>query len=94
MTRLKKNKRKGHSIPIDQVILKQTEHYYTEFEERIKLVHQHIKQLNPLEKGLILLLLERKKHEEIEEIPGLSPSNVRTRISRIKQKLKTQIIKK
>lgn len=78
LTRLSKSKRKGHSVPIDQVILKQTEHYDTEFEERIKLLYQHIKQLNVLEKGLILLLLEGKKYEEIAEISGLSPSNVGT----------------
>lgn len=93
LTRINKKKRKGHSVPIDQVVLKQTEQYDTEFEERIKLLYHHIKQLNVLEKGLILLLLEGKKYEEIAEISGLSPSNVGTRISRIKQKLKTQIVK-
>jgi RNA polymerase sigma-70 factor (ECF subfamily) len=46
-----------------------------------------------LEKGLMLLLLEGKKYEEIAEIIGLSPTNVGTRISRIKNKLKTQVIK-
>lgn len=94
LTRLNKSKRKGHSVPIDQVILKQTDYYDTEFEERIKLLYQHIKQLNVLEKGLMLLLLEGKKYEEIAEITGLSPSNVGTKISRIKQKLKKQIVKK
>jgi RNA polymerase sigma-70 factor (ECF subfamily) len=47
-----------------------------------------------VEKGLMLLLLEGKKYEEIAEITGLSPSNVGTKISRIKQKLAKQIIKK
>ena len=44
-------------------------------------------------KGLILLFLEGKKYEEIAEITGLSTTNVGTRISRIKKKLKEQIIK-
>lgn len=94
LTRLKKKKRSGHSVTIDQVILKQTENYDPEFEERLKTLYAHIKQLNVLERGLMLLLLEGKKYEEIAEITGLSPSNVGTRISRIKQKLKNQIIKK
>ncbi|AXT49783.1 sigma-70 family RNA polymerase sigma factor [Aquimarina sp. BL5] len=94
ITRLKKEKRKGNRIGIDQVVLKQTENYNTEFEEKLRILYAHIKMLNDLEKGLILLLLEGKKYEEIALITGLTPSNVGTRISRIKQKLKTQIIKK
>ncbi|MGB5820668.1 MAG: sigma-70 family RNA polymerase sigma factor [Saonia sp.] len=94
LTQLKRNKRKGRSIPIDQVVLRQTEYYDTEFEERLKLLYAHIHQLNALEKGVMLLLLEGKKYEEIAEITGLSPSNVGTRISRIKQKLKNQMVKK
>ncbi|WP_378173773.1 RNA polymerase sigma factor [Aquimarina sp. SS2-1] len=94
ITRLKKEKRSGNRVGIDQVILKQTENYNTEFEEKLKILYAHIKMLNDLEKGLILLLLEGKKYEDIALITGLTPSNVGTRISRIKQKLKTQIIKK
>lgn len=93
ITRLRKEKRKGSKVGIDQVVLKQTENYDTEFEEKLKVVYAHIKMLNDLEKGLILLLLEGKKYEEIATITGLSATNVGTRISRIKQKLKTQIIK-
>jgi RNA polymerase sigma-70 factor (ECF subfamily) len=93
LTRLKKNKRMGHQVSIDKVVMQQTENYNPEFEEKLKLLYAHIKQLNVLEKGLMLLLLEGKKYEEIAEITGLKPSNVGTRISRIKQKLKQQIIK-
>ncbi|WP_282085667.1 RNA polymerase sigma factor [Aquimarina algiphila] len=94
ITRLKKEKRKGNQIGIDQVIMKQTDQYDIEFEERLKILYAHIHGLNELEKGLMLLLLEGKKYEEIASITGLSPSNVGTKISRIKQRLKTQIVKK
>ncbi|RZK38952.1 MAG: sigma-70 family RNA polymerase sigma factor [Pedobacter sp.] len=62
-------------------------------EERIKLLYSHIQKLNLLEKGITLLYLEGKSYNEISEIIGISASNVGTRISRIKEKLKTQIIK-
>ncbi len=91
---LKKSKKHSNTTGIDQVVLKQTENYDTEFENRLKMVYEHIHQLNILEKGLILLLLEGKKYEEIAEITGLSETNVGTRISRIKQKLKSRILKK
>lgn len=94
LTRLKKTKRKPYQIGIDQVILEQTENYDPQFEERLKLVYTQIQYLNDLEKGIMLLLLEGKKYDEISDITGLTPSNVATRISRIKQKLKSQILKK
>jgi len=93
LTKLKKRKKMGHAVSIDKVIMQQTENYNPEFEEKLKLLYAHIKDLNVLEKGLMLLLLEGKKYDEIAEITGLSPSNVGTKISRIKQKLKQQIIK-
>jgi len=93
LTRLKKSKRLGHPVSMDKVVMQQTENYNPEFEEKLKVLYKHIKQLNVLEKGVMLLLLEGKKYEEIAEITGLSPSNVGTRISRIKQKLKEQITK-
>jgi RNA polymerase sigma-70 factor (ECF subfamily) len=94
ITRLKKEKRRGNQIEIHDVIMRQTEQYDIEFEEQLKKLYAHIHDLNELDKGLILLLLEGKKYEEIAVITGLSPSNVGTRISRVKQKLKTKIVKK
>lgn len=94
ITRLKKEKRKGNQIGIDKVILQQTDHYDIEFEERLKKLYAYVQDLNELDKGIMLLLLEGKKYEEIAIITGLSASNVGTRISRIKQKLKSKIIKK
>jgi len=94
LTRIKKKKREGNSVYIDKIVLQQTENYDETFEERLRALYQKIGQLNVLEKGIMLLLLEGKKYEEIAEITGLSPSNVGTRISRIKQKLKKQITQK
>jgi len=94
LTKIKRNKRKGYSVSIEQVVLKQTENYDREYEQRLKVLYRHIDRLNVLEKGVMLLLLEGKKYGEIAEITGLSSSNVGTRISRIKQKLKSNILKK
>jgi RNA polymerase sigma-70 factor (ECF subfamily) len=94
MSRLNRRKRKPYQVGIDQVILEQTDHYDPQFEERLKLVYAQIQNLNDLEKGIMLLLLEGKQYDEISVITGLTPTNVATRISRIKQKLKSQILKK
>ena len=47
-----------------------------------------INQLGQLEKSIILLYLEEKSYEEISEITGLSITNIATKLSRIKDKLK------
>jgi DNA-directed RNA polymerase specialized sigma24 family protein len=56
-------------------------------------MYSQIRKLNDLDKGLVLLLLEGKSYQEIAEISGLSASNVGTRLSRVKQKLKSKITK-
>lgn len=93
LTQVKKKKKKGHSVSIEKIILAETENYDTDFEERLKLMYAQIHQLNVLEKGIMLLVLEGKKYDEIAEITGLSASNVGTRISRIKLKLKEKLNK-
>lgn len=94
ITRLRKEKRQAPQIPISQAVLNRTENTDSEFEERLAMLYQHIERLNNLEKGLILLFLEDKSYEEMAEITGLTVSNVGTRLSRIKQKLKTQVSEK
>lgn len=56
--------------------------------EMLKQLYHMINQLGQLDKSIILLYLEEKNYEEIAEITGLSPTNVGTKISRIKDKLK------
>ncbi|MFH6603856.1 RNA polymerase sigma factor [Maribacter algicola] len=91
LTKLKKNKKRGYSVSMDKIIVEETGNHDAEFEERLKMLYEQIGQLNILEKGIMLLLLEGKKYEEIAEITGLTPSNVGTRISRIKGKLKSRL---
>ena len=91
IARIRKNKKRQDQIPIDQVVLNYTESGDTELEERLIVMYHHIEKLGNLDKGIILLLLENKSYEEIAEITGLSPSNVGTRISRVKKKLQTQM---
>jgi len=87
----RKQKRTGHKVEVDHLFLKQSEGYTPEFEQQLELVYEQISQLNAIEKGLILLFLEGKKYAEIAALTGFSASNVGTRISRIKNKMRHQI---
>lgn len=56
--------------------------------EMLKQLYRMINQLGQLDKSIILLYLEDKGYEEIAEITGLTVTNVATKLSRIKDKLK------
>ncbi|HEY0060334.1 MAG TPA: RNA polymerase sigma factor [Flavisolibacter sp.] len=62
-------------------------------DERWKLLKIQVDKLNLLEKGIVILYLEEKSYEEIADIIGISSSNVGTKLSRIKEKLRQQISK-
>ncbi|PHN00866.1 RNA polymerase sigma factor [Flavilitoribacter nigricans] len=91
ITRLRREKRQTQHVPIDQVVLRYAEGTDPVFEEQVKMLYRYIETLNDLDKGIILLYLEEKSHEEIAGIIGISKSNVGTRISRIRQKMKAQL---
>lgn len=65
-------------------------HVVTENEqETISKLHHAISGLNKIEKAIASLMLEDIKQQEIAEIMGYSENNIRVRIHRIKQKLKS-----
>ncbi len=59
-----------------------------ELEKNINILQQFINELKELDKALMILYLEEKTYSEIAEIMGITETNVATRISRIKDKLK------
>lgn len=59
-----------------------------ETQRMLRRLYQLIGRLNQLEKSLILLYLEDKSYDEMAEITGLTQTNVATKLSRIKEKLR------
>jgi DNA-directed RNA polymerase specialized sigma24 family protein len=57
---------------------------------RISELFQIIDGLDPTNRALLLLWLDDQSYAAIAEVLGLSETNVATRLSRLKQKLKTQ----
>lgn len=55
--------------------------------EEIEILYKAINKLKKLNRVIILLYLEEKKHSEIAEITGLTEKNISVRIVRIKKKL-------
>ncbi|MEP7255000.1 MAG: sigma-70 family RNA polymerase sigma factor [Ferruginibacter sp.] len=90
---LKKNKKKVTSVPLGLEVSGLPETEGDDNEERLQKLRQQIQHLNLFDKGILMLYLENKSHEEIAEIIGISKTNVGTKLSRIKEKLRQQIFK-
>ena len=90
---LKVSKKKVPTIPIDSHTSHYAETNNNEQEEKWKIFREQIETLNLLDKGIVLLYLDDKSYEEIAAIVGITKTNVATKLSRIKEKLKTQIYK-
>lgn len=88
---LNKEKKNLPHVPMDETLLNRTDPSDNIMNERSAVLFAHIKKLNDLEKGIILLYLEGRSYDEIAGITGFSASNVGTRLGRIKQKLISQI---
>lgn len=58
-------------------------------EEKLKEMYAAISLLSEVEKAIVMLYLEDKSYEEMEEILGISNGNLRVKMNRIKDKLRT-----
>ena len=63
---------------------------HTEKENQIRLLQQFISEMKELDKALLLLWSDSKSYKEISDIVGITETNVATRISRLKDRLKQQ----
>jgi RNA polymerase sigma factor (sigma-70 family) len=59
--------------------------------DEIRALYQFIEGLDPLNKALALLYLDGNNYQEIAEVVGISETNVATKISRLKSKMKQEL---
>ncbi len=62
-----------------------------ELAQQISILNRIIARLDPLNRALMLLYLDEHSNAEIGEVLGLSETNVSTRISRLKQRIRTEL---
>jgi RNA polymerase sigma-70 factor (ECF subfamily) len=58
--------------------------------EEVRVLYGFIAELDPLNRALILLYLDGNNYQEIAEVLGISETNVATKISRLKSKMKQE----
>ncbi len=62
-----------------------------EMEERIALLHRLIAKCQPLDRALLLLYLDDCSYGEIASVLGLTETNVATKLSRLKDRLRQEL---
>ena len=82
-------RRDKHTLPLDESAYEATvADSIVEPDERVRALEAFMERIDPLHRALLLLVLEERSYREIAEILGLSETNVATRISRLKQRIR------
>ncbi|HVS95870.1 MAG TPA: sigma-70 family RNA polymerase sigma factor [Puia sp.] len=61
-------------------------------DEEVELLQQWVRSLGELDKALMILYLEERPYREIADILGITETNVGTKIGRLKERLKKQLL--
>ncbi len=88
-----KKSRRGRNVSVGDELdcFVETEATSPELLEQIAELHCVIDQLLPLDRSLMLLYLEDCSYRDIAEILGITESNVATKISRLKNRIKQKL---
>ena len=65
----------------------------TEPDERLALLQNVIASLAPLDRGLFLLYLDDHSYREIAAVLGITETNVATKLNRLKQRVREEMLK-
>ncbi len=86
-------RRERHWLPMDESMhdLVVGDNDDLEVHEQIRMLYRFIDTLEPLNRALLLLYLDDCSTREIAEVLGMSESNVTTRISRLKQRIRDHV---
>jgi len=71
------------ALPVDI-----SDDHSNEKEEQLQQLYTAIGQLNQVEKAIVMLYMEDRSYEEMEEILGITQGNLRVKMNRIKEKLR------
>lgn len=86
---LRKQKKHIQSVEPDRLPTEiQDIQYNKDKEEKLQQLYRAIHQLPEIERGIVMLYLEDKSYEEMEEILGINQNNLRVKMNRIKEKLR------
>ena len=88
---IRKSSRKHRTfVSLDESTLIADSSLSSDSNEELQRLHQLISQLKEFDRALMLLHLDRKSHQDIAQILGITESNVSTRLHRIRKELQSK----
>lgn len=87
ITWLRRNRRHTGHVNIEEAV-QMVAGDDSEHRENLRILHEMISRLNPIEKAIVMMWLDEKSYDEIADVTGFSRANVATRLHRIKARLK------
>ena len=85
--------RRRHAVPLDETVheLADARAAGPDLQLQVKALQAFIAALKPLDRALMLLYLEDQAYRDIAEVLGISETNVATRISRLRQRIRNEL---
>lgn len=83
-----KKEKKKKAVPVEMVQHRLTSEAETEVSEARARLYHAIGQLKKIDRLIIMMVLEGQEYEDIAEVLGIQPTNLRVKIHRIKKRLK------
>lgn len=82
-----------HTVALDESLHDAPDHNTSqpESDASVRALHSVIQRLDPLNRALLVLYLEERSTREIADILGIGESNVTTKLSRLRQRLRTEL---
>lgn len=80
--------------PLDDLSEVASEHERADAGDNTRVLYAAIRELDELNRALIVLFLDGYSHDEIGTILGLTPTNVATRLNRIKEQFRTSYLRR
>ena len=81
-----RKKKKNHTIPLTMDV-----DFFEDKDaeaQQVRMLYDRVHRLKPFDRAIVLLWLEGISYDEIAAIVGITPSNVATRLFRIREQLK------
>jgi RNA polymerase sigma factor (sigma-70 family) len=86
--------REAHTVALDVRLHEPAQPAVADGDARVRELHRVIETLDPLSRALLLLYLDEHTYREIASILGITETNVATRISRLKRRIREDIERK
>ena len=82
-----------HSVQLDEALhdIADDNGADPEADQQLRALYRFIAQLDRLNRALLLLYLEDQSYRQIAEILGISETNVATKLSRLKQRIRNEL---